>query len=151
ALQLAEACGVVAHPVLPRDLPLVEPYDAVLCDLDSLPAPQRDEILTGLTANVSSQAVAVHSYNLEGDLIKTLRKQKVAVYPRLEEKAFQNLRRRFARRGQRGVRIVAETRCPPPGNSTSHGETEVALAWGDPNMGSEQQARWIWVLGVAVA
>jgi cytosine/adenosine deaminase-related metal-dependent hydrolase len=78
-------------------------YDGVLFDLDSLTDGQRDDDLAWLLAGVSSHPVAVHSYNLEEDSIKALRKQGVAVYPRLEERVFQKLRRSVARRGYRRV------------------------------------------------
>jgi hypothetical protein len=61
-------------------------YDAVLCDLDSLPPDEREANLSALLTYSYSRAVAVHSYNLEAQQRRLLRRRNVIVARRLRAK-----------------------------------------------------------------
>jgi hypothetical protein len=78
------------------------PFDAILCDLDYLPAERREEILAGLLAGAASCPAAVHSYNLEDDQAADLREHGVLVVRRLTESLFDRV--------CRAVRAVARNR-----------------------------------------
>jgi hypothetical protein len=91
AVNLAEECGETVCLVMPSDPPPDEDFDAVVYDWDYLPAPRQQVILAELLAGRPSRPVAVHSYNLEEDCAKALRRQGVAVYRVLEPEVFQLL------------------------------------------------------------
>ena len=109
ALQLAEACGVTLQPLTPRDLPQDGPGDAVLYDLDFLPAAHRQEVLAALAAGAMSCPAGVHSYSLDGAVAAALRKQTVVVSARLDRRLIQNLRRLAARRERQSMNKAAVT------------------------------------------
>src|SRR5262249_12539694 len=85
ALEVAGAFGILVYPVSPQDIPLNGWFDAVLYDLDFLSARQRQEILTALASGASACPAAVHSYNLDEDLPRALRRRGVLVADRLDE------------------------------------------------------------------
>jgi hypothetical protein len=89
---LADACGVSLQSLEPRDPSPDGKYDAVLYDLDSLPASMRDKLLADLLARPAPYQVAVHSYNLEEWQTETLRANGVAVYRRFEPEIIESLR-----------------------------------------------------------
>jgi hypothetical protein len=103
ALRLAEACGVTLHPLTPRDLPPDAPVDAVLYDLDFLPATQRQETLSALAAGALRLPAGVHSYSLDEGVVAALREQAVAVSPRLDGTLFRKLRRLVVRRRRQAL------------------------------------------------
>lgn len=99
AAALAEYCGVTLRPVSFRDWPLEEPFDAVVYDLDSFPAAERDEILGKLLEHLSHRPAAVHSYNLGEDQVSRMRRNGVAVHRRLAKGVFIGLKLRRAELG----------------------------------------------------
>ena len=101
ALAMAEKCGLTLCPLEPRDGPLTKDYDAILFDWDSWPAEKRQEALAAMLAGPLPHAVALHGYGLEDDQVETLRRHSVAVYRRLQPRAF-----RFLRRAIRVVRAA---------------------------------------------
>src|SRR5262245_10808120 len=72
-------------------VPADGPLDAVLCDLDYLPAEWRQQILADLLAGVPSCPAAVHGYNLDEDQAEDLREHGVLVVRRLTESVFDRL------------------------------------------------------------
>jgi hypothetical protein len=88
ALQLAEACGATLYPFEPRDtLPEVR-LDAVIYDLDYLPAELRQGVLAECLAGPPSGVVGMHSYNLEEDQMETLARHGVVVSQHLSRELF---------------------------------------------------------------
>src|SRR5438128_295277 len=63
AVGLAERCNLTVHPLALRDWPQDGHFDAVVYDLDSFPAPERDQVLAKLLSSLTLYPVAVHSYN----------------------------------------------------------------------------------------
>jgi hypothetical protein len=96
ACRMAAACGVTLHPLLPRDAPPNGQFDAVLYDLDSLPPGGRQEVVSELVSNLPSCPVAVHSYNLEDDVVHALHEKHVIVFRRLGHDLLSLLRRAVA-------------------------------------------------------
>jgi hypothetical protein len=101
ALEMADKCGLTLCPLEPRNGPPTKEYDAILYDWDSWPAEQRQETLAALLAGPLPHAVALHGYGLEDDQVETLRRHTIAVYRRLQPRAF-----RFLRRAVRVVRAA---------------------------------------------
>jgi WD40 repeat protein len=71
-------------------------FDAVLCDLDHLPEPERTTILGRLLATRPSYPTGVHSYNLDEVQTKTLVNNGIEVSRRLNLKVFRALRAAYA-------------------------------------------------------
>jgi hypothetical protein len=100
AAGLAERCNLTLQPLSFRDLPRDGQCDAVVYDLDSLPRPEREEILAQLRQSLTLYPVAVHSYNLEEGQVDRLRQNGVAVYRRLGKAVFLGLKLRRAEVGR---------------------------------------------------
>lgn len=92
ARQWAEECGASLEQILPKDHPAENGCDAVLYDLDYLPADIQQEILARLTNGRLDQAAAVHSYNLEDALVAALQARGVVVERRLHKRLVERLR-----------------------------------------------------------
>jgi hypothetical protein len=92
AVHRAAEDGVTVHPLALDDPPPDGQFDAVVYDWDYLPPQRRAQFLLGLLAGPLSCPAAVHSYNLEEDHIKALRRHGVAVSSWLESDLFQKLR-----------------------------------------------------------
>jgi hypothetical protein len=101
ALAMAEKCGLTLCPLEPRDGLPTKDYDAILYDWDSWPVEQRQEALAAMLAGPLPHAVALHGYGLPDNQAETLRRHTVAVYRRLQPRAF-----RFLRRAIRVVRAA---------------------------------------------
>lgn len=93
AQQLADDLGMTLDPRSFRDPPPDGRCDRVLYDLDSFPEAERHQVLTRLLATLSLCPVAVHSYNLDKEQIRGLRRNGVAVHPRLGKAVFLKLAR----------------------------------------------------------
>jgi hypothetical protein len=83
--ELTGACGARMVPRQPRDPSPDGQFDAVLYDLDHLPAAERQQGLAELLAGRGPRGrVAVHSFNLEAGQVKALRRRGVGVFRRLD-------------------------------------------------------------------
>jgi hypothetical protein len=83
--ELTGACGAQVVPWQPRDPSPDGQFDAVLYDLDHLPAPERQRTLAVLLNGHGPHCrVAVHSFNLEDAEVKALRARDVGVFERLD-------------------------------------------------------------------
>ncbi len=91
ALQIAEECGETLCPLSLNDVPPDSKFDALVYDWDHLPRQRQQAILAVLLAGRALLPVAVHSYNLEEDLVQPLRRQGVAVYRTLQPEIFRLL------------------------------------------------------------
>jgi hypothetical protein len=91
ALRLATSQQTQLEVIWPRDEPPDGCFDAVLYDLDCLPPPLRQQLLTDLAAGRTPQTAAVHSYALAGEQIKALLGQSVIVRRRLRATLFRRL------------------------------------------------------------
>jgi hypothetical protein len=91
ATRMTHDCGVGLVVLSPKDPSPDSQFDAVIYDLDYVPPSLRDELLAKLMCGPSSFPVAVHSYNLTDDQIKSLLQTGVSVYRRLEPALFLNL------------------------------------------------------------
>jgi hypothetical protein len=91
ATELAARHGATLHQFSPADVLPVGEYDAVICDWDFLPRAQRKTILRRLIRSHGGQAVAVHSYNVQGKQVHALRRRRVKVYRRLRSSIFVRL------------------------------------------------------------
>jgi hypothetical protein len=91
ATVMAARFGATVYPFSPADVLPNGDYDAVVCDWDFLPRPQRQKLLGQLMRNHSGQVVALHSYNLKGRQVRALRRGRVAVYRRLRPSIFESL------------------------------------------------------------
>jgi hypothetical protein len=78
-LEMALECGVTLYPLAPKDGPPDGSYDAVLCDWDSWPPAERAGFLAAMDGQPYRPA-AVHSYDLDEDLVETLLRLGVAAY-----------------------------------------------------------------------
>src|SRR5438132_5561140 len=87
ATQMSARCGAAVYPFSPADVPPDGDYDAVICDWDFLPRPQRKQIVCQLIRNHRNHVV-VHSYNLNAKQVRALRRRRVAVYRRLKPSIF---------------------------------------------------------------
>jgi hypothetical protein len=92
ATALAEKFRVHLYLIEPRDGLPEGPLDAVLYDLDQLPPALGRAVLEEVLAGRSPLVAAVHSYNLEDDLVKRLACQGTIVRRRLGPKLIQTLR-----------------------------------------------------------
>src|SRR6266404_8434617 len=79
ATEAAARYGATLCPLSPAEASTNEPYDAVLCDWDFLPRPQRQRILSQLIRNRCGYAVVVHSYHLNDKQVRSLRRRGVIV------------------------------------------------------------------------
>ena len=100
AASLAERCNLTLHPLSLRDWPRDGHFDAVMYDLDSFPAQERDEVLAQLLSSLPLYPVAVHSYNLDDGQVNRLRHNGIAVHRRLEKAVFLGLKLRRAEVGR---------------------------------------------------
>jgi hypothetical protein len=91
ARQLADAAGVLLHPVYVKDRKSAVSFDALLCDLDCLPAAERMDTLKSLLVGPLTCPVGVHSYSLEWPEVEALRARGVAVSRRLHKAVVTNL------------------------------------------------------------
>jgi hypothetical protein len=91
ARRLADAAGAVLCPLFVRHKESAASFDAVLCDLDCLPAAERAGTLKALLAGPVTCPVAVHSHSLERAEVQALRAKGVAVSRRLHEGVVTNL------------------------------------------------------------
>jgi hypothetical protein len=97
ARTLARRCGLDVEVTDLGDALLGERYRAVAYDVDSLPEPERRELLAELQSAWSPRPLALHSYNLKAATVTRLRERGVGVFRRLEEKLFRNLARMLSR------------------------------------------------------
>jgi hypothetical protein len=74
-----------------RDITAAPNYDAVLCDLDSLPPAERAATLAALLKCQPKGTVAVHSYNITTHRARRLRRCGVIVVRRLRAGVFGRL------------------------------------------------------------
>jgi hypothetical protein len=93
ALRLAAQWDVTVCPLEPRDSPPNGEFDAVIYDWDHWPADYRPEALAGTSARPVSQTVALHTYGLEEDQARALRRIGVLLFDRLEPGTFLELQR----------------------------------------------------------
>jgi hypothetical protein len=91
ATEMAARCGATLNPLSPVDVPAKRQYDAVLCDWDFLPRRQRQRMLRQLIRKECGYFVAVHSYNLNAQQARALRRRGVKVYRRLQPSIFARL------------------------------------------------------------
>jgi len=91
ATELATRHGATLDQFSPSDTLPNREYDAVLCDWDFLPQPQRQSILRQLIRNHGRHAVALHSYNVKGKQVRARRRRRVSVYRRLRPSIFTRL------------------------------------------------------------
>jgi hypothetical protein len=91
ASQLAADQQAQLEVIWPRDEPPDGRFDAVIYDLDCLPPPLRQQLLTDLASGGAGRPAAVHSYALEDEQIKTLLGRGVIVRPRLRAALFRRL------------------------------------------------------------
>jgi hypothetical protein len=89
AARLAAAADVELESLALRDAP--EPFDAVLYDLDFLPADYRAGLLAARTTARSGALIAVHAYNLTSGQRRRLRRRGVVVARRLSVALFARL------------------------------------------------------------
>jgi hypothetical protein len=106
ALRLAAQWDMSLHPLEPRDPPPDGDFDAVLYDWDHWPANQRPSALDGAQER-AARPVALHSYSLERDQARALRRSGVLVFDRLELKTLFDLHRAVAQ--ARALQHQAET------------------------------------------
>jgi hypothetical protein len=90
AARLAAGVGVELEPLTMRDDP--RRFDAVLYDLDFLPADDRDRLLAQLSSDRANRPAAVHGYGLSARQRRTLRRRGVTVARRLCGALFARLR-----------------------------------------------------------
>jgi hypothetical protein len=94
AARLAAAAGVCFSALTFRDAVPSGPRDAVLYDLDFLPADFRERLLKELVAGPRRGPVAVHGYSLSPRVARALRRRGVVVARRLRAGLFRRLRAR---------------------------------------------------------
>jgi len=83
--ELTGECGAQLVSWLPRDPSPDGQFDAVLYDLDHLPAPERQQTLAELLAGRGPHGrVAIHSFTLEDAQMEALRRRGVGVFRRLD-------------------------------------------------------------------
>jgi len=98
AERLAEECRVELCPLGPGEVPAAASPDAVLYDLDFLPADDRRAALDGLAAGRPPCPAAVHSYNLADGAARELRRRGVGVARRLDRRVIAALHRAVRQR-----------------------------------------------------
>jgi hypothetical protein len=91
ARELADAAGALLCPLFVRDRSSAVSFDAILCDLDCLPATERAATLKALLAGPLTCPVGVHSYNLERPEVRALRAKGIDVSRRLRGGMVTNL------------------------------------------------------------
>jgi hypothetical protein len=91
AVELGQECGVSVQLVEPRDGPVEEGFDAVVCDWDFWPVPERQRFATEWQAGQRLRR-ALHSYNVEEAQAEQWRRRGVAVFARLQREVFDLLR-----------------------------------------------------------
>src|SRR5262245_6511160 len=95
AVNLAAACGVGLEPVCPHAAIPDGPFDAVVYDLDYLPAERQQAVLAALSAGGALGPAAVHCYNLKRSQAQVLRAKGVVVTRHLRPVLFARLLRAF--------------------------------------------------------
>jgi hypothetical protein len=88
AREIADRLGASLDPCGPRDELRALRHDGAIFDLDSWPADRREEMLYGLLFGGPSCPAAVHSYNLNEDEARALRRRGVAVSRHLDRDLF---------------------------------------------------------------
>ena len=96
AERLAAQVDAEVAVVSPRDILPPGPFDALLVDLDSLPAGYRKAVLDDLFARKQEGQSAVHSYRLRIRDVRVLRRRGVIVARRLDVEIFERLRKALA-------------------------------------------------------
>jgi hypothetical protein len=91
AARLAAGVGVELEPLTLRDKP--GRFDAVLYDVDFLPADERGRLLAELSSQRADRPTAVHGYGLSARERRALRRRGVIVARRLCGALFARLRR----------------------------------------------------------
>lgn len=97
ARRWAEALGAILQVLTPAEGFPDTCYDAVLVDLDSLPADYRQQMLRDLLSEPADRPVAVHSYSLTDEEIQDLKNHGVAVTRRLERRVIRRAMKAFQR------------------------------------------------------
>jgi hypothetical protein len=93
AKRLADESGATLYDLTPVDGPPDSQYEALIFDLDYLPPEQRREILAGLLVHPANRPTALHSHNLDDEVVVQLRQNGVIVARRLAPMIFQTLAR----------------------------------------------------------
>jgi hypothetical protein len=83
--ELAEECGAALFAIYPAEAAQNGSFDAVIYDLDHIPAEEREQIVAELLTCGPGTPLAVHSYNLDEKVSESLRKRGVAVFRRLDD------------------------------------------------------------------
>jgi hypothetical protein len=83
AARMAAKCGAVVCGLLPQDPAPDGQFDAVLFNLDDVPRDQRSALVEGLRQGKSGHPTAVHGFDISDEQAETLRRDGVAVSPRL--------------------------------------------------------------------
>jgi hypothetical protein len=91
ALRLAASQDDQLEVIWPRDEQPNGCFDAVIYDLDCLPPPLRQQLLTDLTSGGAPWPAAVHSYALKDKQIRALLRRGVIVRRRLRATLFRLL------------------------------------------------------------
>src|SRR5262245_54809815 len=84
AQRWARTCGCEVIPLTPRDPIPDGEFDAVIYDLDYLPQPIRQQVMTMLLNGPRTSPAAVHSYNLRRWQTQALRALGIVVGRKLE-------------------------------------------------------------------
>src|SRR5439155_19474518 len=93
ALELADVLRVALDFRTPADGAPTVASDGVIYDLDYLPGELRNEVLTELLAGSPSPPAAVHSHNLDEEVVNRLRRNGVIVGRHIGPRLFQALLR----------------------------------------------------------
>src|SRR6516162_9027732 len=96
AERFADAAGVTLDVRTGREVAPALAFDAVLCDLDSLPADERERLLADLLAGRRAGPVAVHGRHLTAEQELALWHEGVCLFRYLEANVFQALGRTVA-------------------------------------------------------
>jgi hypothetical protein len=96
AERLAEAAGVTLDVQAGRAAAPALAFDAVLCDLDCLPADERECLVADLLAGRRAGPVAVHCRHLTAEQEQALWHEGVCLFRHLEANVFQALCRTVA-------------------------------------------------------
>jgi hypothetical protein len=91
AVEMGQECGVSVELLDPRDGPAEAGYDAVVCDWDFWPVPERQRFVKELPVG-QRLSRALHSYNVDDAQGEQLRRRGVAVFARLQREVFDLLR-----------------------------------------------------------
>jgi hypothetical protein len=91
ASRLSASQDAELEVIWPHDEPPDGPFDGAIHDLDCLPPPLRQQLLTDLAGGGAPWPTAVHSYALEGEQITALLGRGVIVRRRLSATLFRRL------------------------------------------------------------